>query len=284
MPDCPFYFTDVFTQGPYSGNQLATLIPTEPLSDSVMQAIAREINFSETSFVTGGSLRRGFDTRIFTPYEEIPFAGHPVLGSAFVVRKAFGLQSSSQVELNLEGGKVPVSFKESGFQFFTRHELQIAEVEDLAGLIQDLGLQSEDIDSLYPCCRASAGLRFLIIPLGSVAALRRLDSSQLKCQEPVFFFAPADAGMAEQIRARMFAPALGVVEDAATGSASCALGGYLVEYEYFGSTQVTVLIGQGFEMGRPSHIHVAATKNGKHFSIEVGGQVRLVGQGHWVTG
>ena len=284
MPDCPFYFTDVFALGPYSGNQLATLIPSEPLSDSVMQTIAREINFSETSFVTGGSIGQGFDTRIFTPYEEMPFAGHPVLGSAFVVRKAFGLQSSSQVELNLEGGKVPVSFKEPGFQFFTRNEMQIAEVEDLAGLIEEIGLKSEDIDSRYPCCWASAGLGFVIIPLLSVAALRRFDSSQVNCQQPVFLFAPADADMAEHIRARMFAPGLGVEEDAATGSACCALGGYLVEYEYFGSKQVTILIGQGFEMGRPSHIHVAATKNDRHFNIEVGGQVRLVGQGHWVMG
>ena len=284
MAGCPFYFTDVFTQGPYSGNQLATLIPAKPLADSIMQSIAREINFSETSFVTGGSMSAGFDIRIFTPTEEIPFAGHPVLGSAFVVRKAFGLESSSEVGLNLAGGKVPVSFKDPGFQFFTRDQVQISEAQDLGGLIQDLGLKPEDIDSRYPCCRASAGLRFLIIPLVSVAALRSIDSSQVNCQEPVFLFAPADAGMAEHIRARMFAPGLGVVEDAATGSASCALGGYLVEYEYFGSTQVTILIGQGFEMGRPSHIHVTAVKNGKHFNIEVGGQIRLVGQGHWVTG
>jgi trans-2,3-dihydro-3-hydroxyanthranilate isomerase len=281
---CPFYFTDVFALGPYSGNQLATLIPTEPLPDSVMQTIAREINFSETSFVTGGSIGHGFDTRIFTPYEEVPFAGHPVLGSAFVIRKAFGLQSSSQLGLNLQVGKVPVSFKEPGFQFFSRNEVQITQVEDLAGLTEELGLKSEDIDSRYPCCWASAGLGFLIIPLVSVAALQRLHSSQVNCQQPVFFFAPADAGMEEQVRARMFAPGLGVEEDAATGSACCALGGYLVEYEYFGSTQVTILIGQGFEMGRPSHIHVAASKNGKHFNIEVGGQVRLVAQGHWDMG
>lgn len=274
--------TDVFVREGYSGNQLATLIPGKALSGKQMQSIARELNFSETTFVTGGDMTQGFDTRIFTPIAEIPFAGHPVLGTAFVLREVYGLQSSVEIILNLHGGKVPVNFEKPGFQFFTRQQMEISAELEVGSLVQGLGLRPEDIDSRYPCCRASSGLRFLIIPLVSVAALKCLDSSQVQCEEPVFLFAPADTNMQEDIRARMFAPELGVVEDAATGSASCALGGYLVEYEYFDSREVKVLIGQGFEMDRPSHIHVTAVKKAKHFHVEVGGKVRLVAQGDWL--
>ncbi|MBT3427299.1 MAG: PhzF family phenazine biosynthesis protein [Gammaproteobacteria bacterium] len=278
----PFYLTDVFILEGYSGNQLATLIPARALSARQMQSIARELNFSETTFVTGGDTKQGFHTRIFTPTEEIPFAGHPVLGTAFVLREVFGLQSSTEVTLNLQGGKITVTFEDPGFQFFTRQQMEISAELDRADLVESLGLNPEDIDNRYPCCRVSSGLRFLIIPLVSVAALQCLDSRQVRCEEPVFLFAPADENMQEHIRARMFAPELGMVEDAATGSASCALGGYLVEHEYFGSGQVRVLIGQGFEMGRPSHIHVTASKKEKHFHVEVGGKVRLIAQGDWL--
>jgi len=274
--------TDVFILEGYSGNQLATLIPGKPLSGRQMQSIARELNFSETTFVTGGDITQGFHTRIFTPTEEIPFAGHPVLGTAFVLREVLGLQSRTEVTLNLQGGKIPVTFEASGFQFFTRQQMEISAELEAGSLVQAVGLKPEDIDNRYPCCRVSSGLRFLMIPLVSVAVLQRLDSSQVRCEEPVFLFAPGDANMQEHIRARMFAPELGVVEDAATGSAGCALGGYLAEHEYFGSREVRVLIGQGFEMGRPSHIHVTAIKKDKQFHIEVGGKVRLIAQGDWL--
>ena len=282
MTGLPFYLTDVFITEGYSGNQLATLIPTKPLSSSQMQSIAKEINFSETTFVTGGEPSKGFHTRIFTPTEEIPFAGHPVLGTAFVLREVYDLRSNVDIILHLQVSKVHVNFEASGFQYFTRHQMEISAALDRDDLIQSLGLRPGDIDNRYPCCRASSGLRFLIVPLVSVDVLQRLDASQVRCEEPVFLFATATAEMQEQVRARMFAPGLGVLEDAATGSASCALGGYLVEHQYFGAGEIRVLIGQGFEMGRPSHIQVMAMKKDKHFHIEVGGKVRLIAQGEWL--
>lgn len=276
-----YYITEVFSEGLYSGNQLATVVDSEGLTDAEMQKIARAFNFSETTFYLGGSESAGFDVRIFTPATELPFAGHPTLGSAFLIRNHIVGFATPTLTLNLGVGPIAVSFAQDGVVWMRQNAPNFDIGPDKASTAKMIGVEVADLDDHFSPQFVSTGLGFLIVPLKNLAALRMAKPISGMSETGILAFCAEGYRAGHTFAARMFAPDLGVIEDAATGSANGCLAAYLVEHAYLGKPQVDAVVGQGFEIGRPSALHLRASKQDQ-FIVEVGGQVNLVAQGDWL--
>ncbi len=296
MMNYQFYTADVFTDKPFCGNQLAVFPHAEGLNETTMQQIAAEFNFSETVFVFP-SLSSDIERRlrIFTPSGEIPFAGHPTVGTAFVLTKigSFPLQGEETEIIFQEGvGKVPVKVKAIDNQPVYA-ELRVPsapEFQDntpnMADLAQIVGLKVTDLVSDdYPPQAVSCGLPFLLLQVRNLEALGKARLNQPAWQNILSsFWAPQlylfCAVGENKWRSRMFAPALGIEEDPATGSAAAAFAAYLAMRENQPNGSWQWIIEQGVEMGRPSLLKVAADKeNGAIKETRVGGASVIVTQG-----
>lgn len=299
MPSLPFVIVDVFSEQKYAGNQLAVFLADDSLSSDAMQQIAREVNFSETTFVLSPLPRSGgYDVRIFTPTAELPFAGHPTLGTAYVIQQKLLQRAVPEVVLNLAVGQIPVRLSYGTEQnpsdrpeilWMRQNPPEFAEKRTIAELAGVLGLAASDFDDRYPIQTVSTGLPFLIVPLKTLDALQRIrinrDRYQALVQEDIpaiFVFCPETRNPAHQFSARMFAEAWGIPEDPATGSANGCFAGYLAHYCYLGSDRVAVQVEQGYEMGRPALLYLQADRSQDRIEVLVGGQVVLVAQGEFV--
>jgi len=296
-----FYIVDVFTNNKYAGNQLAVLAGSEvaDLSDQEMLQIAREINYSETTFILSDQpVNGGYPVRIFTPAKELPFAGHPTLGTADIIAREIIKQPVEQVILNLAVGQIPVTFDHSqspAILWMKPNQPIFGEILQSAEIAAVLGLAVDDIDQNFPIQVVSTGIPFIIVPLNSLAALEKAkvnldkfaDFIQNKTATEIFIFCRETYHPDHQLAARMFAPNLGIVEDPATGSANSCLAGYLVEHNYFDSSEINIQVEQGYSMQRPSLLFLKANKlvNNNHSSIDilVGGQVVMVAKGEWFS-
>lgn len=293
MTTCPFYIVDVFTDKPYSGNQLAVIGDAGGLSDNTMQAIAREMNYSETTFIqTELPHHDAWPVRIFTPTEEIPFAGHPTLGTAFVIQQELINAQVSLIKLTLGVGEIPVTFDYASGRpcrlTMTQNPPRFGRVYDPAILASLLGLTVDDIDTAYPCETATTGLASVMIPLKSLEAVRRTVVDRGKYAE---FIQHADAKIIlvfsretiepdHDIHVRAFPIYYGVDEDPATGSAAGALAGYLVKNRFFDVDNITIRAEQGYEIRRPSVLHLDADRCGNEISVQVGGEVVMTARGN----
>lgn len=275
-----FHIVDVFTEHRYAGNQLAVVESLGELTDAEMQRIAAEMNYSETTFIESFDASGEYDVRIFTPAEEIPFAGHPTLGTAAVLRER---TDDAEIDLNLPVGTIPVRAEHAGDQetlWMTQQQPEFGERLDPEPVAGALSLSSDDLSAEHPVQVVSTGLPAIIVPLESRSALERasIDRSaydalvESRDAKNVFLFCDEPRNEENDLAARMFAPYHGVPEDPATGSANGCLAGYLVEH---GSDSVALRVEQGYEMGRPSLLHLRADEN----SIEVGGSVVRVATG-----
>lgn len=290
---------DVFTDRLFGGNPLAVFPEAEGLSAAHMQSIARELNLSETVFVfPPEDPRNTRRLRIFTPGTELPFAGHPTVGSAYVLASIgeVALDGDETSIVFEEGvGPVPVSIHAVDAQpvSATLSAAQMPEVGPApptrAELASVLSLTAEDIldDDLSPQA-VSCGVPFLFVPLTNRDALARARVHVGRWQElladawaPHIFVLTRDAELeSSDVRARMFAPAMGIAEDPATGAAATALGGYLAARDSATDATLRYVVEQGFEMGRPSIINVETDKRaGEIVAIRVGGSSVLVGRG-----
>jgi trans-2,3-dihydro-3-hydroxyanthranilate isomerase len=279
----PFFITDVFAEGPYSGNQLATLPDAADLTGEEMQQIARAFNFAETTFITGGSLEKGFDVRIFTPTDELPFAGHPTLGTSYLIRNELLHSQAKTITLNLGVGPIPVTFEEDGVLWMTQNEPAFGGIVPHGRVAHALGLNTADIAPDYPCQYVSTGLEFLMVPLRNYDALKRAHAGPNDLSRTFFVFCRGGYDDTQDIQARMFASELGVVEDPATGSANGCLAAYLAEHAFLGSPVVEARVGQGYEINRPSQLYLKSEKSDKGYDIRVGGRVSLVAGGQWLV-
>lgn len=292
-----FHIVDVFAEEKYQGNQLAVFENADGLSDEMMLKIAQEINFQETAFIISDEEKNGgFDVKIFTPEYEVPFAGHPTLGTAFVLLNSTQNTDKKSIKLNLRIGQVPV-IKENETLWLEVKKTIFG--KNFSSKIADLfGLKPEDIDETSPIEVVSTGLPYLILPLRNLAAIQRirfndgqvknwlLDNHLYKTNTPdelttAFFAFTRETEKAEnQLHARMFCYENGkIVEDAATGSANSCLLAYLLKHE---SNEISYRVEQGYEMGRPSLIQIKGELNEKQdFSLKVGGKTKLIAQGKW---
>ena len=289
-----FSIVDVFAEIKYTGNQLAVIWGdgVETLSDEEMLKIAQEMNYSETTFICDSEPDNGgYPVRIFTPKRELPFAGHPTLGTAYIISEEIIKTDVIQVILNLAVGQIPVNWKpeESGKKilWMRQNSPEFTHIYDHKLLAPVLNLELSDFDPDYPIQEVSTGIPFIIVPLKTQSALRKAKVNleyyteliKRTMAKEIFIFCPETHHPENQLCARMFAPALGITEDPATGSANGCLAGYLSHYRYFGSDQVNIRVEQGYEINRPSLLLLKAEKIGDLIQVEVGGNVIKVAEG-----
>jgi trans-2,3-dihydro-3-hydroxyanthranilate isomerase len=284
-----FVHVDVFTERAFGGNQLAVVFGADGLPTATMQAVAREMNLAETTFLLPS--RRAdcvARVRIFTPAREMPFAGHPTIGTAWVLAH-HGLVpgAAPRFALDEEIGPVPVALdgdpRAPRFVWMDHRDATFGpEVRDRAGVARALRLKVADLLAA-PIEAGSTGNRFLYVPLRDRRTVDAVDFDQRAFEEAVpdldgigaFVFAPDPDPEARRVYSRMFAPAHGVAEDPATGSASGALGAYLVRHRLVHAEDETRIVSeQGTKMGRPSFVHIALVVHADRISdIRVGGGV-----------
>ena len=283
-----FTIVDVFAEEKYAGNQLAVVRGAAGLSDEILQKITREMNYSETTFILSEEERDGgYDVRIFTPGGEVPFAGHPTLGTAHVIRDEILATPVERVVLNLEAGKIPVTFGE--VLWMRQLPPTFGPALDLGSLARVLNLEGTDLDDRHPVQEVSTGLPAVIVPLRNLDALQRcrvnweLYRESAAAGKNLYAFCPEPhADGPGDVSARMFSDDLGIPEDPATGSAAGCLAGYLVEQRYFGTDSVEVRIEQGYEIQRPSLLYLRAGREGDTIDVSVGGKVQMVARGELI--
>lgn len=279
----PFRLVDVFAPRPLEGNQLCVVPEPDELDPATMQALAKEIGFSETTFVTAAEGDR-YAMRIFTPGEELPFAGHPTLGTAFVM-VAEGRVSSPATQV-VSAGEIPVEVDlVASFAWMTQFPATLGpEFDDRSLIARASGLEIGDLDPGLPVQTVSTGLPATIVPVRDLEALRRATPHAMLVDQAVadaggedlYLFAPTEEG----VTARMFESGFGIGEDPATGSAAGPLGAYLAEHGLAGMPG-SVLIRQGEQVGRPSELHVEVAREGATWRARVGGGVHVVGRGEF---
>ncbi len=287
-----FYIVDVFAEEKYAGNQLAVVRKAESLSDSKMQKIAKEMNYSETTFIISDEERRGgYDVRIFTPENELPFAGHPTLGTAFVIQNEIVGRRIERIILNLKIGQIPVTFDYVGESAETLWMKQInpvfGQTFDSDILSKILSLDVSEIDERFPIQDVSTGVPTLIVPLKSLDALKRARIVREKLfdlvrniqAKTVLIFCPEPYKEENDLSARFFADYYGIPEDPATGSANGCLAGYLVKHRYFGNEEIDISVEQGYEIGRPSLLLLRAKEDKEEIDVRVGGKVIMIAKG-----
>ncbi|PSQ22819.1 phenazine biosynthesis protein, partial [Halobacteriales archaeon QS_9_67_15] len=281
----PLHLVDVFARERYAGNQLAVVTDASDLDDAEMQALAAEIDFSETTYVetdadAGPQADGTWPVRIFTPEAEIPFAGHPTLGTAHVIQEHLADGEPDEVVLDLDVGEVPVGVRESaeGVEtlWMTQRPPTFGDELAHADLAAVLGLNTAALDGDYPVQVVSTGLPTVVVPLADRDALERVDVDRAvydavtgeREAKNVLAFAPDPRDDANDFAVRVFAPHYGVPEDPATGSSNGCLAAYLVRHEFGGREpddrgQVTfdARVEQGYEMDRPSLVHLEARTN-----------------------
>ena len=272
---------DVFTSRPLEGNPLAVFPDARGLNDHQMQAIAREMNLSETTFVfprdAAIEQERGVRVRIFTVEEELPFAGHPTLGTAFFLR---GNTKANEIKLELNVGTIPVRFEDASaspaFGEMTQMDPVFGEIHDRRKIADVTGIPLDDIDSDLPIQTVSTGVPFTILPLRSLEAIGRVRIDQERSSKYLgesggkFFFCVTRETVdpSARLHARML---MHSGEDPATGSASGCAAAWMVR-NGVAQPDEQVLIEQGIEMKRPSRIFVRASqRNDRVVNVRVGG-------------
>jgi trans-2,3-dihydro-3-hydroxyanthranilate isomerase len=290
-----YYICDVFTDRRFGGNQLAVLPRAEGLSDRQMQQIAREFNFAESAFVFPAQPPYARRVRIFTPTKEVPFAGHPNVGTAFVLASSGELGdigSGTQVTFEEKAGPVVVSIHRREGQglrceLTAPERLSLGQSLSIPSVAAAVSLAPDDIViTTHPPRVVSVGLPFVVVQLRDRAALERarpsMDALEALMAQGVtpdihLYIHSADEF---DLRARMFAPLDGVPEDPATGSANCALAGLLTHLAPASDGSFHWRIAQGVEMGRPSLLEASAEKrDGDVVATRIGGTCVLVGEG-----
>jgi trans-2,3-dihydro-3-hydroxyanthranilate isomerase len=295
---------DVFTDRPFEGNQLAVFPEPQGLTTAQMQTIAREMNFSESTFIFPPEAGGDFRMRIFTPGEELPMAGHPTIGSTFALAAEGALQPGRAgfvFELGVGPTAVSLEWGNGRLAFAWMTQLPPTfggTVGERAAFAAAIGVEEADLAAGLPVQVVSCGVPFLFAPIATRRAVDRVEVDRralARCAAaagvedlPLFLFTTESAGEGggtaggdETAYSRMLAPAFGIAEDPATGGASGPLGCYLVRHGLVGPGAARSMVSlQGVAMGRPSRIHISIEGTRDAITrVRVGGQAVLVGRG-----
>jgi trans-2,3-dihydro-3-hydroxyanthranilate isomerase len=293
-----YHLVDVFTDRAFGGNPLAVCTNGRGLTTETMQAVAKEFNLSETTFVLpADDPRNDWRVRIFTPGQELPMAGHPTVGTSFVLaREHLIRRDSAETKIVLEEGVGPVPVRvefKDGEPVFAEMSQPLPkfgpQLTDSRAVAAMLSLDAADIDAELPLEVVSCGVPFLFVPLRTLDAARRarpradlIEQAGADGVPPqVFIFTREVEHAGSTVHSRMFAPGLGITEDPATGGASGPLGCYLVRHRLVAcDTSVEIVSEQGIEMGRPSFIRIRIERSGDDITaVRVGGQCHFMGEG-----
>jgi trans-2,3-dihydro-3-hydroxyanthranilate isomerase len=284
-------FIDVFTDIPYSGNQLAVFPDADGLNTEQMQKLANEINYSETTFIFNSSdPEADFEIRIFTIKFELPFAGHPVLGTAYSIMNIFDIwpEKKNILKLKTKVGIIPLE-KRNDIVWMTQKEPEFFGRYTYKKEIADLvNLSSEDISDNLPIEEVSTGINMLIIPVKNLPAIQRANGHvnnlnkffRNKDSLAPYLFTLDTMDDSAKVHTRFFAPHLGVIEDAATGAAAGPLTAYLLKNDVFGKC-FEIQNEQGIEMGRASKILMKGEIKDNKYLIKTGGACAYVGRGEF---
>ncbi len=293
----PYLHFDVFTGARFEGNQLAVFLDVPDVPPQLMQRIAAEMAFSESTFVFppegGGDVRM----RIFTPGEELPMAGHPTIGTTFALAHERRIPRGRETfvfELGVGPTEVSLEWGAEGLSFAWMTQLVPTfgpAASNPGAFIDSTGINPEDAYRDLPAQVVSCGLPFLFLPLRTRAAVdavqidrraltRAFDDAGID-EVPLFVFTTEQDAGDETAYSRMLAPGLGISEDPATGSASGPLGCYMLQHGMVTAAQAQRMVSlQGAAMGRPSRIHVSIESDaGRITRVRVGGEAVLVGRG-----
>ena len=282
-----FYHVDVFTDHIFGGNPLAVFTDGQCFREEDLQMVAREMNLSETTFVYPSTRDEAdFDVRIFTPTLEIPFAGHPTLGTAYVLRKnGWVTRDKNPIRLNFKAGIIPVwSEKDKDFMQHPAAKT-LYELDRSEKIAKALGLSLNRLDNTLPVQVVSTGFPALLVPVSSLHAMQEITLNLQTLHEVlnpldidmIYPFCRETMRTENTVHSRAFAPGIGISEDPATGSVAGALGAYLANLENNQAIELDMVIEQGYEMERPSIINVEVSKQRyKVQKIRVGGQTQPV--------
>lgn len=286
MKTAEYYLLDVFTDKPFSGNQLAVFLDADELETSTMQAIANELNLAETVFLGAATAANHYPMRIFTPTSELQFAGHPTVGTAHLLAELNLVNREQGIVLQPPVGELAVNYEKNTATFKTAQPVMVTgSTIDRLTAVELLGLDIHRVigDPII----ASFGLPFHLIELADLAALEHIqiagavwaDAVTRSGTEQIYLYVLEQRDNGETIvRSRMFSMHASICEDPATGSAAAALTGYLASLK---PDPLHCKIHQGVEMGRPSVIHTTANGEIKSGYVNVGGKAVIVGRGEF---
>jgi trans-2,3-dihydro-3-hydroxyanthranilate isomerase len=283
-----YVLLDVFTDRPFEGNQLAVFTDGRGLSDSEMQTIAREMNLAETTFIFPRELeeerKSGTRVRIFTVQEELPFAGHPTLGTSFYLHQFGG---SDEIWLDLKAGKIPVRFRreQNGRSFgeMRQRDPEFGKIHSKEEVARAAGLSMDDFVPNLPVQTVSTGLPFTVVPLRSLAAIRKIGpwsamAEYLERSDGKFFYFVSTETVQPDAKLHALMRFYNG-DDPATGSAAGCCAAWMSMHGVIGNEEQAI-IEQGLEVHRPSRIFVRAQKTGnKVANVHVGGYCVEVGRG-----
>lgn len=284
-----YYIVDVFAENKYEGNQLAVFIPEGKMEQTELQKIAREMNFSETTFIMSGLQDNGgYDVKIFSPDSELPFAGHPTLGTAYVIKNLFDRSKRSDIKLNLTVGQIPVVFEDQ-YAWMTQNQPEFGANVEIDRIAAALQINREDINTDYPIEVVSTGLPSIIVQLNSLDAVSRCKINHIAFENllkdigevNLLVFTTETASPENDLNVRLFMCNSGYLEDPATGSANGNLAGYLLKHDFFHSNEISYRVEQGAFIGRPSLLKIKAKKTDDHYLVQVGGRVIVISEGKW---
>lgn len=282
----PFYIVDVFTEKKYTGNQLAVFLNAQDLTTTQMQEITREINFAESTFITALDAENNRATiRIFTPASEMQFAGHPIIGTSWIVMNKIFKHNLASLNITVPIGVIPV--KESKELLWLKAAqpefLDVFMKEDFASFST---ISTTDFDERFEVQEVTTGSAFVIVPLKSVEALQavKLDlekttqwlKAKCKTQHKALYFFSLEDGI---LNSRMLCVENNqLIEDAATGSASTCLQAFLLKYH---ANEIKLVNNQGASINRPSQIYFDGKVKDGDFDIKIGGKTQFIAQGEW---
>jgi len=303
MPKIKFYIVDVFAQEKYAGNQLAVFLDLEQrLSSKQMQQMTREINFAESTFIRTIEKDGSFGVRIFTTEYEVPFAGHPTLGTAYILAKYLNKIPTNKITLRLKEGNIPVEIDNPEKLNESRFTMQQAQPDfgiiypaELVSNALDLPLQMMDIS--MPIQEVNTGLPYLIVFLKDLESIQKVKVNASKLEEflkqnelhknnnirglttSLFFVTKETIEKENNYHTRMFVlEGDAIWEDAATGSANGCFLAYLLKHY---SQSQSAIVEQGYEMGRKAILYVDGEVIENQYTLKVGGQVVPVSEGMW---
>ena len=283
-------FIDVFTNIPYAGNQLAVFPDGSGLSAEQMQNLTKEINYPETTFVfDGDKSKTDFAVRIFTVSRELPFAGHPTLGTAYSIWEIFDIWTEKKDILRLETkvGVIPLHKQEDAI-WMTQNEPEFFDQHSNRQEIADLfDISADDIMKELPVEEVSTGNRMLIVPVKTLEAMQRAQGNVSNLRKffnkdliGPYLFSLETVNPEAKVHTRFFAPHIGILEDPATGSAAGPLTAYLLKHDVFGD-EFEIENEQGIEMGRPSKIMMRGKVKDDKYTVQIGGKCAYAGRGEF---
>jgi trans-2,3-dihydro-3-hydroxyanthranilate isomerase len=249
------------------------------------------MHFSETAFIESNKKTNGgYGLRIFTPATEVPFAGHPTLGAAYIIKHFIAKYPCDTVVLNLKIGQIEVSYQnpndDDEIGWMKQKQPTFTQAFRQTLFQELLGLQPSDFETEYPIKVVSTGLPFVIVPLKTLEAVKKAMVNQTllptltrQVQAGILVFCPQTYRKENNLNVRVFVDAFGISEDPATGSGNGCLAAYLSHYQYFGSPKVDIRVEQGFEIRRPSILYLRADKFEEKIIVQVGGKVQLIAKG-----